>query len=861
MLGDKIRQLRKLNHMSQEELAEKLDVSRQSISLWENNQTQPTIENIVVLSKLLGVSTDELLSAEIPATELSESRCATVAPVKIPTSEINSAPNITAPSAVVRDSNTNPPTQTKRRKSLLIAIPILALLLIIGGAAIWLLTNGLSGSDNELSAEEIYNKISPSVVEIYAESATESSTGTGFFLDDKGTVVTNYHVIEGCQTAKITLANGSSYQVTAVKGYDANRDIAILSTKCTTSTPLLIRKTSVNTGEKVYAIGSSLGLAGSLSDGIISAVNREVEGNTYIQTTAPISQGNSGGPLVDAQGQVVGIVCASFTDGQNLNLAIPIAEVNEISLNNSIALDQLFPEAKREVEWISDWRFQYYADEDTYVLLFQLADKDEVPMSANGTVEIRIVNDDNVTVYSKTHNFTAADFEEWIYDDTDEMYLATIYISPQSIKGGSTAYGTVYFEVYGTGYSFEECTEYIDCLPTSDNSSVKPQTVGVRTISFSDKFTAEYVLAMWENGNRSEKSLISIMDEYGSQQGGGQLYTISPGDFIEEIDEWCFSPERKVGDYAIIENAYGFSLCYISSISWGSVSNGSTTPSSPEQDNTTQTRYFCIAPSCDNSVSKDGSYCSTHRCATDGCPYSRGTGSNYCSVCSCYAVGCKNPHISNGYYCTTHTCKASGCTSEKDTNSEYCFFHKSDSQQGSTTPPTTQPTQYTCLKSTCKNVVSKSGEYCSEHKCANSNCSFQKDYNSDYCGSCTCNTASCKKPHIENGYHCTEHTCKASGCTTEKQYSSDYCITHKCNSCNNQKIPNGSYCVDHTCSKNGCNWDKQYGSEYCFNHTCMAGTCKKETKGDGDYCEEHTCIVPGCDKQILIEDYCYYHTP
>ena len=308
MLGDKIRQLRKLNHMSQEELAEKLDVSRQSISIWENNQTQPSIENIVVLSKLLGVSTDELLSAETPATELSESRCATVAPVKIPTSEINSAPNITAPSAVVRDSNTNPPTQTKRRKSLLIAIPILALLLIIGGAAIWLLTNGLSGSDNELSAEEIYNKISPSVVEIYAESATESSTGTGFFLDDKGTVVTNYHVIEDCQTAKITLANGSSYQVTAVKGYDANRDIAILSTKCTTSTPLLIRKTSVNTGEKVYAIGSSLGLTGSLSDGIISAVNREVEGNTYIQTTAPISQGNSGGPLVDAQGQVVGIV-------------------------------------------------------------------------------------------------------------------------------------------------------------------------------------------------------------------------------------------------------------------------------------------------------------------------------------------------------------------------------------------------------------------------------------------------------------------------------------------------------------------------------------------------------------------------
>ena len=217
-------------------------------------------------------------------------------------------------------------------------------------------------------------------------------------------------------------------------------------------------------------------------------------------------------------------------------LDIPIADVNRISLNNSIALDRLFPEAKREVEWISDWRFQYYADEDTYVLLFQLADKDEVPMSASGTVEIRIVNDDNVTVYSKTHTFTAADFEEWIYDDTDEMYLATIYISPQSITKGSTECGTVYFEVYGDDYSFDECTELVYDLPTGTNPTPN-------------------------------------------------------------------------------------------------------TPSTPSA------KYSCLDPSCNNTVSKDGEYCSTHRCATDGCPYSKDSSSNYCSVCSCYTVGCKNSHI------------------------------------------------------------------------------------------------------------------------------------------------------------------------------------------------------------------------
>ncbi len=107
--------------------------------------------------------------------------------------------------------------------------------------------------------------------------------------------------------------------------------------------------------------------------------------------------------------------------------------------------------------------------------------------------------------------------------------------------------------------------------PSDENvpelSGGKPDTVhnvAVRTISLADKFTAEYVLASWENGKATEQSMIDIMNEYGSEQGGGQLYVISRGEFIEEIDEWCFSDERKVGDYAIIKNAYGYSICYIS---------------------------------------------------------------------------------------------------------------------------------------------------------------------------------------------------------------------------------------------------------------------------------------------------------
>lgn len=90
--------------------------------------------------------------------------------------------------------------------------------------------------------------------------------------------------------------------------------------------------------------------------------------------------------------------------------------------------------------------------------------------------------------------------------------------------------------------------------------------VGVRMITFSDNFTAEYVLGLWERGEATEESMKDLMDEYGEEQGGGQLYVIEQGHFIDEVDEWCFDRSRQVGDVEIIENDYGFSLCYFSSV-------------------------------------------------------------------------------------------------------------------------------------------------------------------------------------------------------------------------------------------------------------------------------------------------------
>ena len=88
--------------------------------------------------------------------------------------------------------------------------------------------------------------------------------------------------------------------------------------------------------------------------------------------------------------------------------------------------------------------------------------------------------------------------------------------------------------------------------------------VGIRTISFNDKFTAEFIYALWKANGATEAYMIELMNENGASQGGGQLYIIAPGEYVKEVDEWCFDRTRKVGDTALIETEYGYTLCYFS---------------------------------------------------------------------------------------------------------------------------------------------------------------------------------------------------------------------------------------------------------------------------------------------------------
>lgn len=202
----------------------------------------------------------------------------------------------------------------------------------------------LVGNQGNLTAEQISEQCSPAVfyLEIYDENGKFMKSGSGFFIDSTGLAVTNYHVIEDAASAKIMTTNGNVYNVQGVYDYDESRDIALLKIGGQGFSYLPMNTNAVKNGMTVYAIGSPQGLDNTISNGLVSNANRVINGKTFIQTSAPISNGSSGGALIDSQGRVIGVTTAYVNNGQNLNLAVPISAVNTLSKSNLQTFSSLF---------------------------------------------------------------------------------------------------------------------------------------------------------------------------------------------------------------------------------------------------------------------------------------------------------------------------------------------------------------------------------------------------------------------------------------------------------------------------------------------------------------------------------------
>lgn len=198
-----------------------------------------------------------------------------------------------------------------------------------------------------LSAEEIYDKVLPSVVSVTAFSGNTGSAGSGVVMSADGYIITNYHVIEGMAEAWVGLLTEEAtqsgiYQYPAeLVGYYADLDIAVLKVDAQDLVPAEFGSSrDLAVGETAYALGNPMGyLYGTFTDGIISALNRNISVGghqmTLIQTSAALNSGNSGGALINACGQVVGITVAKIAPEdsvttEGLGLAIPISEARGI---------------------------------------------------------------------------------------------------------------------------------------------------------------------------------------------------------------------------------------------------------------------------------------------------------------------------------------------------------------------------------------------------------------------------------------------------------------------------------------------------------------------------------------------------
>lgn len=206
-------------------------------------------------------------------------------------------------------------------------------------------------TEKEMTTAEIYAKYAASSVgitvdivstNVFGQTVTGAAAGSGFVITEDGYILTNYHVIDGANSIKVTFVDGKEYSATVIGGEEKN-DIAVIKIEAKGLTPVVIGKsTDMLVGEQVTTIGNPLGeLTFSETTGIISALNRTItmsDGTemNMIQTDCAINSGNSGGPLFNSHGEVIGIVSAKYSSGgsssaasvEGLGFAIPIDDVS-----------------------------------------------------------------------------------------------------------------------------------------------------------------------------------------------------------------------------------------------------------------------------------------------------------------------------------------------------------------------------------------------------------------------------------------------------------------------------------------------------------------------------------------------------
>ena len=182
----------------------------------------------------------------------------------------------------------------------------------------------------ELQPEDIYAAISPSVVSLEVENvAGKHFVGSGFLALEKGLAVTAWHVVHDARQVEAVFADGQRVAVAGVVDKDEAKDLAIIKLP-TGNRPLLkLDQATPRIGSRVYVFGSPRGFDFSIGDGLVSQI-RAVEGIRYYQLSCPVSPGDSGGPVVNSRGKVIGVMAWRKADAENLGFAVPSPVVADL---------------------------------------------------------------------------------------------------------------------------------------------------------------------------------------------------------------------------------------------------------------------------------------------------------------------------------------------------------------------------------------------------------------------------------------------------------------------------------------------------------------------------------------------------
>jgi serine protease Do len=180
----------------------------------------------------------------------------------------------------------------------------------------------------------IYKDASPSVVIVFAYDSKSNSVsqGSGFFINEDGDIISNYHVIKGSNKIEVMTVDGKKYIVNDTRATDTDRDLFLASVDIPKNEvhPIKISSVIPEIGEDIMVIGCPEGLSQTMTRGIVSAI-RDLEGyGTVIQIDAAISPGSSGSPVINKEGEVIGVATFHRKEGQNLNFAISSQQVADL---------------------------------------------------------------------------------------------------------------------------------------------------------------------------------------------------------------------------------------------------------------------------------------------------------------------------------------------------------------------------------------------------------------------------------------------------------------------------------------------------------------------------------------------------